>query len=331
MGGGCVPTIKDIASLADVSICTVSRYLNNKIAVKKETEARILSAIDELGYVPNAVAQSLKRNSTSNIALILPRITSSYYSDMTGGISGELSKHGYNLFIYEVDHMQKSELAILQMMRENMVAGVIFIGMSYEFSFRENISYLLDCNIPVVYANRLAGYEGYPLIYPDFPKVGQLAAEHLISRGKRRLALIHKHIYDTAAPHIQGFRDLVSAAGLPVPLLLQAQSDLPSADRCVETLLHERIDGVFVQNELLSVCIIKALSRHGISIPREMAVLGFGNSIIGEISTPELSCIDLQNHALGVRSAQLILRQIAHKSVEPVTVLEPSILQRRST
>lgn len=326
-----MPTIKDIASQANVSICTVSRYLNNKIAVKKETEERILSAIEELGYVPNAVAQSLKRNSTANVALILPRITSNYYSDMTGGISGELSKHGYNLFIYEVEHMQKSELAILQIMRENMVAGVIFIGMSYDFSFQSNISYLLNCKIPVVYANRLTDYNGYPVIYPDFAKVGQLAAEHLISRDKRRLALIHKHIYDTATPHVQGFQDVVAAAGLPAPVLLQAQSDLASADQCVEELLQNGIDGVFVQNELLSVGMIKALSRHGISIPQEMAVLGFGNSIIGEISTPELSCIDLQNHQLGVHSAQLILRQIEHKSVEQVTILEPSILQRSST
>lgn len=326
-----MPTIKDIASLANVSICTVSRYLNNKIAVRPETEARILDAIHELGYVPNAVAQSLKRNTTSNIAVILPRITSSYYSEMTGGISGELAKHGYNLFIYEVEHMQKSELEILQLMRENMVAGVIFIGMSYDFSFRDQIPYLLNCRIPVVYANRLMDYAGYPLIYPDFIKVGQLAVEHLITRGRRRLALIHKHIYDTAAPHIQGFRDVVAAAGLPAPILLQATYDPASADQCVQTLLAEQVDGVFVQNELLAVGLIKALSRRGVAVPGQVAVLGFGNSIVGEISTPELSCIDLQNHELGVRSAQLILGQISHRPVDPVTVLAPSILQRGST
>lgn len=326
-----MPTIKDIASLANVSICTVSRYLNNKIAVRPETEARILDAIHQLGYVPNAVAQSLKRNSTSNVAVILPRITSSYYSDMTGGISSELAQHGYNLFIYEVEHMQKSELEILQLMRENMVAGVIFIGMSYDFSFRDQISYLLSCHIPVVYANRLMDYAGYPLIYPDFLQVGQLAVEHLITRGRRRLALVHKHIYDPTAPHIQGFRDVVAAAGLSAPILLQATEDPGSADRCVQALLEDQIDGVFVQNELLAVSLIKAFSRRGVAVPGQVAVLGFGNSIIGEISTPELSCIDLQNHALGVQSARLILRQIDHRPVEPVTVLAPSILQRGST
>ena len=322
-----MPTIKDIASLAGVSICTVSRYLNNKIAVRKETEERILSAIDQLGYVPNAVAQSLKRSTTNNIAVILPRITSSYYADMTGGISGELAKRGYNLFIYEVEHMNKSELEILQLMRENMVAGVIFIGMSHDLSFQENISYLLDCKIPVVYANRLVDYDGYPLIYPDFVKVGQLAVEHLMSRGRRKLAMIHKH----DSPHIQYFRDAVCAAGLPEPRLFQAVPEPHSADLCAGQLLEGGIDGIFVQNELLAVGIIKALARQGAAVPDQVSVLGFGNSVVGEISTPELSCVDLQNHQLGVLSARLILRQIARKPVEPVTLLEPSILTRAST
>lgn len=322
-----MPTIKDIASLAGVSICTVSRYLNNKIAVRKETEARILAAIDQLGYVPNAVAQSLKRSTTNNIAVILPRITSSYYADMTGGISGELAKRGYNLFIYEVEHMNKTELEILQLMRENMVAGVIFIGMSHDFSFRENISYLLDCKIPVVYANRLVSYDGYPLVYPDFVRVGQLAVEHLMGRGRRQLAMIHKH----TSPHIQYFRDAVCAAGLPEPTLFQAVPEPHSADQCARQLLERGIDGIFVQNELLAVGIIKALARQGANVPGQVSVLGFGNSVVGEISTPELSCVDLQNHQLGVLSARLILRQIARKPVEPVTLLEPSILTRAST
>ncbi len=326
-----MPTIKDIASHANVSICTVSRYLNNKIAVRRETEERILAAIDDLGYVPNAVAQSLKRNSTSNVAVILPRITSSYYADMTGGISGELAGHGYHLFIYEVEHMRKSEQEILQIMRENLVAGVIFIGMSYDLSFLEHIPYLLDYKIPVVYANRWTDYQGYPLIYPDFQKAGQMAAQHLIERGRGRLALIHKHRYETTAPHIQGFSDAAKAAGLEPPLLLRVEPGLVSDDECVDQLLRQKIDGVFVQNELLAVGILKALSRRQISVPGQVSVLGFGNSILGEISNPELSCIDLQNHALGEASAKLILRQINHKSVDPVTILEPFILQRQST
>lgn len=327
-----MPTIKDIANRANVSVCTVSRYLNHKIVVKKETEERLEAAIKELGYVPNMVAQSLKKNSTSNIAVILPRITSSYYADMTGGISHELAKQGYNLFIYEVDNLQKSEEEILQMMRENMVAGVIFIGLSYDFSFKDSLQYLLEWKIPVVYVNRLIPYQGYPLLYPDFLKVGRLAADHLIARGKRRLALVCSKRPDDLIPHhIESFRSGTLAAGLEDPLVLETQPGLVPTPECLGRLLEGDIDGVFVLNELIAAGLVKALSQRGVRIPGDMAVLGFGNSIVGEITSPELSCVDLRNYELGVQSARLILQQIDRVTPEPVTTLEPFILQREST
>ena len=77
--------------------------------------------------------------------------------------------------------------------------------------------------------------------------------------------------------------------------------------------------------------LIKCLTQQGIRIPEDIAVLGFGNSLVGEITAPELSCVDLQNYELGVHGARLILRQIQGLPIEPVTMLEPSIVQRKST
>lgn len=327
-----MPTIKDIANLANVSVCTVSRYLNHKIVVKKETEDRLEAAIKELGYVPNMVAQSLKKNSTTNIAVILPRITSSYYSDMTGGISQELAKHGFNLFIYEVDNLQKTEAEILQVMRENMIAGVIFIGMSYDMSFKDSLQYLLDWKIPVVYVNRLLPHTNFPLVYPNFPKVGQLAAEHLIARGKRRLALVYKKLPDDLSlHHIEAFRDTIAASGLDCPVILSTQPGLIPSNECLERLLAGDIDGIFALNELIAAGLVKSLTQRGLHIPSDIAVLGFGNSIVGEITSPELSCVDLRNYELGLQSAKLILQQIDHLPTDPITVLDPFILQREST
>lgn len=331
-GGTSIATIKDIALHAGVSVCTVSRYLNNKINVRPDTRERLERAIKELGYVPNVVAQSLKRNSTDNIAVILPRINTSYYSDMTGGIGWELAKHGYNLFIYEMENLSLPELEVLQMMRENMVAGVISIGMSYDMTFRESLSYLVEWDIPVVYVNRPIPYQGYPLLYPDFLQVGELAARHLISRGKRHLALLQKCASsDSVVQHIQSFQSTVQAEGLDTPVTLETAPGLITSPECLDHLIENDIDGVFVLNELMAAGLIKCLTQRGVRIPGDLAVLGFGNSIIGEITAPELSCVDLQNYELGVHSARLILQQIQGLPIEPVTVLSPSIVQREST
>lgn len=282
--------------------------------------------------MPNVVAQSLKRSSTDNIAVILPRINTSYYSDMTSGISWELAKHGYHLFIYEMENLHKPELEVLQMMRENMVAGVISIGMSDDMMFRDSLVYLVEWGIPVVYVNRLIPYQGYPLLYPDFMRVGELAANHLIERGKRRLALLQKPLgEDLVVHHAETFQAAVQARGLEPPAILETAPGLVTSPECLARLTGGEIDGVFVLNELMAAGLIKCLTQQGIRIPEDIAVLGFGNSLVGEITAPELSCVDLQNYELGVHGARLILRQIQGLPIEPVTMLEPSIVQRKST
>lgn len=327
-----MPTIKDIAKRAEVSICTVSRYLNHNIVVRKETEERIEAAIKELGYVPNIVAKQLKQNKTSNVAVILPKINNLYYSEMTAGISEELNKHAFNLFIYEVENLHLGEEEILQTLKENMVAGVIFIGLSYDLSFQESLKKLLEWDIPVVYTNRCFPYDGYPLVYPDFLKVGRLAAEHLMSRGKQRLALVHRAMPDNMLPHhVESFRETLQQAGMGQPVILQTQPGLIPSEECLSRLLRGDINGVFALNEMITVGLVKALSKRGVRIPEDMAVLSFGNSLMGQITMPELSCVDLQNYQLGIRSAEVMVRQIQGERFETVTTLEPFIVQREST
>jgi len=219
------------------------------------------------------------------------------------------------------------------MMRENMAAGVIFIGMSYDLAFKDTLKYLVDWGIPVVYVNRLIPYTHYPLLYPDFLKVGELAAGHLIQRGKRRLALVRKGDSgdDPMVQHAASFRTATLAAGLPEPVILDTSPGLVTSPSCLDALIDGGIDGVFALNELIAAGLVKCLSQRGVRIPQDIAVLGFGNSIVGEITTPELSCVDLQNYELGIHSAQLIIRQIDGLPIDPVTVLEPSIVQRTST
>ncbi|MFE4571774.1 LacI family DNA-binding transcriptional regulator [Paenibacillus chitinolyticus] len=324
-------TLKDIAKHANVSACTVSRYLNSNIVVKKSTEARIQQAIKELGYIPNVVAKALKRNETSNVAVILPKINNLYYSEITSGISQTLSRHHYNLFVYEVDNQNLNEDDILQLMRENMIAGIIFIGLFSDKSFQESIQNVLEWEIPVVYANRSIPYQGFPLVYPDLVKAGKLGAEHLYSKGKKKLAIVHKHLPEPLLDYfIEGFGQAGNGSfEEPLIMVIEEGKDLP--DNCVFTLLENKIDGVFVLNELSAIYLTKALHKSDIRIVHDIAVLSLGNSLMSEISTPELSCVDLQNRELGVISAEMILGQIRKQEIEPVTVLEPLIIQRNST
>lgn len=322
-------TLKDIAKHANVSVCTVSRYLSSNMAVKKDTEERIRFAIKELGYVPNVVAKALKRKETSNVAVILPKINNLYYSEITSGISQTLGEHHYNLYIYEVDNLHANEDEILQLMRENMIAGIIFIGLFSDKTFKESIRNVIDWNIPVVYANRYIPYDGFPLVYPDLIKASKLGTEYLSSRGRNRMAFIHKHLPDYLLDYfIEGFRE--ASQDQQQPMVMAIQDDMDLLKNCIPHLLQNDIDGVFVLNEWSAVYLTKALIKANIRVPEDISVLSLGNSLMSQISTPELTCVDLQNRELGIRSAEIILSQIRKQEFEPVNVLEPFIVERNS-
>ncbi|SHE87436.1 transcriptional regulator, LacI family [Seinonella peptonophila] len=322
-------TLKDIAKHANVSVATVSRYLNSDMMVKKETEKRILAAIHELGYVPNVVAKALKRQETSNVAVILPKINNLYYSEITSGISQTLGKHNYNLYIYEVENLNLSEDEILQLMRENMIAGIIFVGLFSDTSFQESIHRVMEWEIPVVYTNRHIPYTGFPLLYPDLVQAGKLGVEHLYSIGKDRIAFVHKHFPSHVLKcFLDGFWQVSKEQ--QKPMIIEIEDDMDLSKELIPKLLQHHIDGVFVLNELSAVFLTKALVQANIQIYEDMAVLSLGNSLMSQVSTPELTCVDLQNRTLGIKSAEIILSQIRKQKFEPITILEPSIAKRKS-
>ncbi|MFB9326265.1 LacI family DNA-binding transcriptional regulator [Paenibacillus aurantiacus] len=322
-------TLKDIAKHANVSVATVSKYLSFDLAVKKETEARIQAAIKELGYVPNVVAKALKRKETFNVAVIVPKINNLYYSEITSGISQTLGKHQYNLFIYEVDQLHLDEDEILQLMRENMIAGIIFIGLFSDESFKESIRTVVGWEIPVVYANRYMPFDGFPLLYPDLVQASKLGTAYLASKGNSRIALVHKRLPDRLLDlFVEGYRQGIEEDR--EPLLVAIEEGVDYSQSIIPALVEHRIDGVFVLNELSAVYLAKAMAQANIRIPDDMAVLSLGNSLISQISTPELTCVDLQNRELGVRSAEIILSQIRKQPFEAVTVLEPFLVERSS-
>ena len=325
-------TLKDIAKEANVSIATVSRYLNHKITLKPETEDAINEAIKKLHYVPNVVAQSLKFNRTSNVAVILPKVNTLYYSDMTSGISSVLSRCGFNLFIFEVDHLNKTEEAILQTLRENMIAGAVFIGMSYDDRFYRSLDILRSSGIPVVFTNRQIPFEETPLVYPDFYRCGEIAARHLLQRGCRKPGLVHAlSDSELLSRHIASFSGPLKEAGLEAPEVFFSAQGIRPPESCLTAVEKSGCDGLFVLNELIAAGLIRALQIRGVRVPEDIAVIAFGNSLAGELTKPAMTCIDLQNYELGVKSAETIVSQIFEEEFEPVSVLAPELVIREST
>lgn len=144
------------------------------------------------------------------------------------------------------------------------------------------------------------------------------------------MALIHKKLpNDVLALFLDGIRQ--ASEGEQKPFIIEIDDRMDLIKDCVPLLLQNNINSAFVLNELSAVNLTKALIQANIQIAEDIAVLSLGNSLLSQISTPELTCVDLQNQELGIRSAEIILSEIQKEKVEQVTVLEPFIIERQSS
>lgn len=321
-------TLKDIANHAKVSVCTVSKYLNSNMSVRKETEDRINKAIKELGYVPNIVAKSLKQNYTNNVAVIIPKINNLYYSEMTSGISEVLGNQRYNLFIYEVNNLNLNEIEIINLMKENMVAGIIFIGNFSDNGFMEYLKTHDEFDIPVVYVNRVIPNSSVPTLYPDLEEAFKLALHSL--KDKQKIMFLNKAFPSELISIYESSYNMIFRKN-STPIIFNIKDDEELELEFIDEVKRLKVDAIFVSNEMTAAHLNKLLAQKGIKVPEEIAIIGLGNSLISKLTVPELSCIDLRNRELGIRSAEMILSQIKKEQFEKIQKISPFMVNRKST
>ena len=321
-------TLKDIANHAKVSVCTVSKYLNSNMSVRKETEDRINKAIKELGYVPNIVAKSLKQNYTNNVAVIIPKINNLYYSEMTSGISEVLGNQRYNLFIYEVNNLNLNEIEIINLMKENMVAGIIFIGNFSDNGFMEYLKTHDEFDIPVVYVNRVIPNSSVPALYPDLEEAFKLALHSL--KDKQKIMFLNKSFPSELISIYESSYNMIFRKN-STPIIFNIKDDEELELEFIDEVKRLKVDAIFVSNEMTAAHLNKLLAQKGIKVPEEIAIIGLGNSLISKLTVPELSCIDLRNRELGIRSAEMILSQIKKEQFEKIQKISPFMVNRKST
>jgi LacI family transcriptional regulator len=211
------PTQLDVAQLADVSQATVSQILNPKseLVISAETKARVASAVAELGYVPNRAARSLRSRRTFTIACLIPDVTNPFYPAVERGILDVSNRFGYDLLTYNSDGKREKELNFLRLIREGRADGVV--GVFFHVSARD-LRELLGAGTPIVIVRLEATAKGtgkLPLdnVYVDNVAAAEAATNYLISKGRKRIAVIGVEAGPHFA-HLRGYRQALLARGL---------------------------------------------------------------------------------------------------------------------
>lgn len=333
-------TSRDVAKMAGVSRTTVSLVLNNVqgIQISPETRQKVIQAAKELGYVPDAMAQALVSRRTKAIGLVLTRThhhiaTDAFLPKIISGLLTTAKQHNIRILIDWVE-TEHQESAYFELARAKRIDGMILSTPRLD---DKAIRALESADIPTVLMGSVVG-STLPFVDVDNVAAAEKAASYLIELGHREIACISNAPPEyTAAPErVQGFRNAMARAGVPVNerLICYADFDPESGYRSMKSLLEsgERFTAAFVASDNVAIGAKSALREAGLRIPDDVSLVGFDDIPWARYSDPPLTTIRLPAEALAQQACSLLLSLIQGKGNRENhhIILETELIVRKS-
>ncbi len=326
-------TIKSVAGRAGVSAITVSRVINGTGYVSEGTRARVMAAVEELQYVPNSVAKSLRSQQTCTLALLVTDVTSSYWTTIARGAEDEAAAQGYGIFLCNTDEDPAKEARYLEMLLRRRVDGLL-VGPTpgsvplLERVQRHGVEFaLLDRTVEGIEADVVRG---------DSRGGAASAMAHLLATGRRRVAFIGgPTATSTGRDRLAGYEDALAAAGVAVDrsLIRLGRYGQESGNRLAKELLllSPRPDAVLVGNNQIVIGVLRALAEAGVRVPEDMALVSF-DDIAGVSSYfPFLTVVTQPAYEMGRLGTRRLLERIAgRRTTAEDLVLPTGLVVRRS-
>ena len=330
------PTLATVARLAGVSIASVSRVLNGMPATP-DMERRVQDAVKQTGYVQDAFARSLRARRTNQLALAVADVGNPVYVAMMRSIDAALRTTDYRLVLHSTDADLAAELDLLSTMRHGYVDGLILQSLRVRDELIDEIRKL---QIPAVVIGMLPDDVPVDNVRADTRRGMQLAVEHLLAIGRRKIALVNGPI-DTV-PGIArwtGFTEAMAAAGLEVDAASVEQSadfthtaGLEAVRRLLARTEPGGIDAIACSNDLIAMGALRALAERGLRVPQDVAVIGMDDTDLAAMCNPPLSSVSTGAAERGATAARLLLERIADPDLEPRRyTVPPRLVVREST
>ena len=327
-------TIREIAAAAGVSPATVSRVLNGGTHVAPEKADRVQAAIAQLGWRPDGVARSLARGVSDVWAAIIPDIENPHMTAVVRGVEDIAHRNGYSVVLCNSDDDATKEATYIRIAVRERMAGAIIIPSSFADT---DLAPLHQAGIPVVCVIRRHADEQADGVFIDDRRGARLATEHLIGNGARRLGCVTGPLTtSTGADRLDGFRDAVRGAGLPVDESLIRISNFryDGGYDAATTMLAstERPDAILATNNVMAVAVLDACIDAGVAVPDDVLLAGFDSVPWGRYLEPRLTHVDFPARSLGESAAELILDRRSRPEARPrVVVYAPTLTVDRST
>jgi len=326
-------TLALVAERAGVSIASVSRVLNGLPASSHLSE-RVQTAAQELGYVADATARSLKVGRTEQIALAVADVGNPVYVDMMHAVSRVVTDAGYRLVLSSTGSNAADQIALLQSLNRGFADGLLLSPLRVT---PELVDAIRSSRLPIVVIGSLPTDVEVDSVRADSAAGMELAVTHLAEQGRRHIAFVNGPV-DTVpgAARLAGYTSAMMNRKLPIAddAIVSAEDfTLAAGLSATETLLAQSApDAIVCANDLLAVAALKVLARRGLRVPEDIALVGMDDTDIAELSIPSITSVNLRSAKRARTAARLLLRRLEDPtgSVSRL-VIEPRLVVREST
>lgn len=334
-----VVRLKDIAEELGVSIVTVSKALRDRPDVAEETKAKIRERVKQLNYRPNLAARSLVTGRSSLVGLVVPDLIHPFFSEIAKALAAALRKKNYFLLVSSSESDPRLEQDEIEHMLAHRLDCFVVASCQKNTSHLRKIG---EAGVPLILLDR--SFQGFSANFVGVNdlRIGELATEHLIAQGCKRIAHLRGPATNVGNRRFQGYRETMERHGLPAPADYVIETG-EAADSDGETrgkkamdvvlALKPRPDAVFCFNDTVAVGAMDRAFEAGLHIPRDMAFVGSGNFHYSSKLRVPLSSIDQKAAEIGERTSGMITGLLEKPPSSRVrsTVLEPTLIVRASS
>ena len=323
--------ISDVARDAGVSVATVSRTLNEHPSVNAELATRVRASVAKLGYRPNGIARSLRRQSTDVLALIISDVENPFFTAITRGVEDVAQKNGFSVLLCNADESSEKEATYLRVAEQEQVAGVLLSP----HRAGSDVSRLRLAGIPLVVIDRPLA-ESVDSVMVDSMAGARTATEHLIAEGWVRPACVTgPDDAETAHLRLLGYQHAVRASGLGYERFAHGAFRQHGGSAATAELLDSDTppDAFFVANAQMALGVLDELRRRGLVAGRDVGVITFDDAPWAPFISPPMSVIAQPAYEVGANAARLLMDRIRGTAPpEPrAVVLETELVVRDSS